>query len=177
MNNHKIACAIIGVLTLAMLWGVNQVRAKAQVAKDDRSTAEVQTKGAEQQKMIAEASLQSVDKKTADLRKVYTEWLPHFQSLKNTSDGEQKIAEAVREGDVFLLSQKFKPKKMKDGFIGNMLEAELVVEDEYSKVINWLGTLEQKIPTCRISKCAITRGDRGNDIHVEMKVEVPVIKQ
>jgi len=178
MSNHKIACLILSALILLMGYGVTKVRGKAVVARQNSDMAKIQADATEQQKQIAEIKLKSIDAKTGELRTVYAEWLPHFEAFKNTGDGEQRIAEVVREGDVFLISQKFKSKKINGGdLITDALNAELVIEDDYTKVMNWLGQVEEQIPSCRISKCVITRGDRGNNIHMELLIQVPVIKQ
>ena len=177
MSNHKIACLILSALVLLMGYSVTKVRGKAVLARQNSDMAKVQADATDQQKQIAEIKLKSLDAKTAELRNVYAEWLPHFEAFKNTGDGEQRIAEVVREGDVFLISQKFKSKKIVDGdLITHALNADLVIEDEYTKVMNWLGQLEEQIPSCRISKCVITRGDRGNNVHMELLIQVPVIK-
>jgi hypothetical protein len=56
------------------------------------------------------------------------------------------------------------------------LVADLVVEDDYSKTLNWLGRLEEAIPTCRIIRCQIVRGDRGNDVHLDLQIQIPILK-
>jgi|GEM_PF-808479 len=178
MSNHKIACILISAIVILMGYGVTKVRNKAVIAHQASDTARAQAESTEQQKQIAEIKLKSIDSKTAELRKVYKEWLPYFEEFGDTGDGEQRIAEVVRKGDVFLLSQKFKSERVDgDEIVSRLLIAELVVEDEYTKVMNWLGKLEESIPSCRIAKCSITRGDRGNDIHMELRLEVPVISK
>ncbi len=178
MNKHKAACLLLSAMILLMAFAVTKVRGKAVLARQDSDMAKAQAESAESQKKIAEIKLKSIDSQTSELRKVYAEWLPHFEAFQNTGDGEQRIAEVVREGDVFLISQKVKSEKVKEsGLITHALIADLVIEDEYTKVLNWLGKVEEQIPSCRISKCVITRGDRGNDIHMELKILVPVIKR
>jgi len=77
---------------------------------------------------------------------------------------------------VFLISQKFEAKEVdKTSIIAESLVGDLIVEDDYAKTLNWLGRLEESIPNCRITKCALTRGERGNDIHLELQVQVPIL--
>ncbi len=177
MSNHKLACLVIGLIVFLMGFGVNKVRGIAVKAKQDGETARTEAETAERQRKFAEIQLQSLSAKTSQLRDSYDQWLPHFESFRNTGDGEQRIAEVIREGDVFVLSQKFKASKIEgNGFISHSLRADLIVEDEYSKVMNWLGKLEEQIPACQIAHCKITRGDRGNDVHLEMQIQVPIVR-
>lgn len=178
MNNHKAASILILLIVGLMGFGVHKLRSKAVAARDAANVAKNQADQAEQQKKIAEIKLKTIDAKTAQLRKVYTEWLPHFESFKSSRAGEQKITDVVREGDVFLLSQRFNYQEIDKGdLISHALVADLVVEDDYAKTLNWLGKLEESIPSCRISKCRIERGDRGNNVHMELKVQVPVLNR
>ena len=178
MNNHKVASILILILVGLMGFGVHKLRAKAVTAGNAAEEAKKQAEDAEQQRKIAEIKLKTIDAKTAELRKVYTEWIPHFETFKSARAGEQKISDVVRDGDVFLLSQKFNEQELdKDDLIGYALVADLTVEDDYSKTLNWLGKLEESIPSCRISKCRIERGDRGNNVKVELKIQVPVLKK
>ncbi len=177
MNNHKAASIVILVLVLLMGFGVTKLRSKAVAAREASNTAKAQAEQAEQQAKLSEIKLKTIDAKTANIRKVYTEWIPHFEPYKNPRAAEQKITDVVREGNVFLLSQRFNDQEIDKGsLISRALIADLVVEDDYSKTLNWLGKLEESIPSCRIKKCNIVRGDRGNNIRMELKVEVPVLK-
>lgn len=75
-----------------------------------------------------------------------------------------------------MISQKFSQQKLEqEDQIKSALVADLVVEDDYAKALNWLGQIEKSIPHCRISKCVILRGDRGNDIHMDVQVQIPIL--
>lgn len=177
MTNHKTACMILVLLIAGMLYGVNQLRnaaaTKAQAAEATRTEAET----AEQQAQLAQIQLKTLESKTARLRSIYEEWEPHFKNCKTPQDAEQKIAEVIREGDVFLISQKFDARDLdKTALVSKAVVADLIVEDDYSKTLNWLGRLEESLPSCRITKCNLTRGDRGNNIHLELQVQIPVVE-
>lgn len=178
MNNHKMACILITLLIALMGFGVQKLRAKAVSVRNESNETQKKAEQAEQQKKIAEIKLKTIDAKTAELRKVYTNWIPHFEKYRNSRVAEQMISELVRDSDVFLISQRFNYQELNKGaLVSHALNAELVVEDDYSKTLNWLGKLEEAIPSCRISKLTITRGDRGNDINMELQVQVPVVQQ
>lgn len=177
MNNHKSACFLLILLTAGMLYGVNSLRNATSAARELAQMKQQEAETAEQQAQLAQIQLKTLDSKTAELRLVYGEWKPHFDAYRTPQDAEQRIAEVIREGDVFLISQKFEAREFdKASIIGETLVADLIVEDDYSKTINWLGRLEEAIPSCRITRCQIVRGDRGNDIHLELQVQIPIVK-
>lgn len=178
MNSHKTACVVILLLIGLMGYGVQKLRARAVTAKEAALSAKTEADQAEQQRKLAEIKLKTIDARTADLRKIYTEWIPHFEPYRNSRVAEQRISDSIREGDVFLLSQRYNYQELdKDDFISHALVADLVVEDDYAKTLNWLGRLEESIPSCRIARCRIIRGDRGNNIALELKLLVPVINR
>lgn len=176
MNNLKAAAFLLLFLVLFMGYGVNIIRGKSAAAGEAAAAARAQAEQAEQSRKIAEIKLKTIDAKTASLRKVYTEWIPHFESFTTPRAAEQKISEIVREGNVFLLSQRFNYQEIdKHDLISHALVGDLEVVDDYAKVINWLGKLEESIPSCRISECKLERGERGNQINMKLKVQVPVL--
>jgi len=48
------------------------------------------------------------------------------------------------------------------------------VEDDFIKTLNWLGEIESKLPTARVSSLDIARGQSGNDIHMNVVVDIPL---
>lgn len=176
MKNHQSACFLLLFLTGAMLYGVNTLRNSTDSAREMMKEALAEAETNEVQAQNALTQLKMLDSKTAELRLVYNEWKPHFENHRTPQDAEQRIAEVIREGDVFLISQKFETEEIEAGsIIKDALIANLVVEDDYAKALNWLGRLEEAIPSSRISRCEIIRGDRGNDVHLEVRLEIPIL--
>ena len=178
MNNHKMACVFLMVVIAGIVYGTQEMRSRTANAKNAADTAQMEAENAELQRSVAETNLIALERETFDLRNGFKEWLPHFASVSNPQEGEQRIVDAVREGDVFLLSQRFQLKEFQAedrGALTGVLEGELDFEDDYAKTLNWLGTLEEKVPSCRITSCNIIRGDRANNIHMKIKLEMPIM--
>ncbi len=176
MKNHQSACVLLLFLTGAMLYGVSTLRNATAKAREEASQSQSDAETAEQKAQLAQIQLKTLDSKTAELRLIYGEWKPHFEAHRTPQDAEKRIAEVIREGSVFLISQKFEAKEVDRGSaISDALVADLVVEDDYAKALNWLGRLEEAIPSCRITRCQINRGDRGNDVHLTVQVQIPIL--
>lgn len=176
MNNHKSACFLLILLIAGLLFGVSKLRNASNSARDVADSVRIEAEGAEQKAQLSDFQLKTLDSKTSELREVYAEWIPFFDSCGTPQEAEQKIVEVIRKGDVFMISQKFSKQQLEKGDqISSALVADLVVEDDYSKALNWLGEIEKSIPHSRISKCVILRGDRGNDIHMDVQVQIPIL--
>ena len=176
MSNQKVACIVLLTLIAAMIFGTQKLRNRTVGAKNADMAAQSEAENTELQRRITEANLNSLEKKTAELRQVFREWLPHFQAYQTAQAGEQRISDLVLKGGVFVMSQRFEVTQL-DGedAVVSILEADLVLEDDYAKTLNWLGQLEETVPNSRITKCRITRGERGNNVHMELKLEIPIL--
>ena len=53
--------------------------------------------------------------------------------------------------------------------------ANLVIEDEYAKVLNWLGDIEKRLPLARVKACRITGGGTLRQLRMDVSLEVPLI--
>jgi hypothetical protein len=58
--------------------------------------------------------------------------------------------------------------------IPQIVRAHLTIEDDFIKTINWLGDLESKLPSARITSLALARGQSGNDLRMDLVVDVPL---
>jgi hypothetical protein len=176
MSNQKLACIILLILIAGLVFGTQKTRNRTLVAKNADLAAQSEAENAELQRRITEANLNTLEKKTAELRQVFREWLPHFQTFQTPQSGEQRISDLVLKGGVFVLSQRFEVTNPDEtAAVRSVLVADLVFEDDYAKTLNWLGQLEEAVPNCRVTKCRLTRGERGNAVHLELKLEIPIL--
>ena len=177
MNNHKSACFVLLIFIAGMLYGVSQLRNSTASARTTSESARSEAESAEQQSQLAEIQMKSLESKTADLRRIYSEWEPDFVSYGTQHEAERRILELIREGDILPISRQFDQREVdKNERISEVLVGDLVFEDDYVKTLNWLGKLEQTIPACRITKCVLTRGDRGNNVNMELQIQIPLLK-
>ena len=87
--------------------------------------------------------------------------------------------EIVKSGQVFATSQRTEvlSNDKDNGFIPKRLRAHLIIQDEYSKTLNWLGNLEESLPSSRLSNYRLTRGLSGNDVQLEITLDWPLINK
>ena len=177
MNNHKAACVVLMIAIAAIVYFTQEYRANTSEVRDRVEDAKSSAENALFQQQIAETNLRALEAKTESIRESYQTWLPHLNRVRTPQEGEQKISQAIRKGEVFLLSQRFDMVEVspdKNSLIQKALKADLVIEDDYATTLNWLGKLEEEIPSCRIDQCRMTRGERGNDIRLEVIIQIPI---
>lgn len=178
MNDHKLACVVLLLLIAGMLYSTQEMKARTDRAADAARSAELAAENAQMQRSIAETSLIALQRDTHDLRDGYAKWGPYFAPITSPQDAEGFIADAVRKGDVFLLHRQTTVKEFQGddrGVIYGVFEGEFDFEDDYVKTLNWLGQLEEDLPSCRITRLNAIRGDRENNVRLNLKIEVPLM--
>jgi hypothetical protein len=178
MNNHKAACVVLMIAIAAIVYFTQEYRATASEVRERVEDAKSSAENALFQQQIAETNLRALEAKTESIRESYQTWLPHLNGVRTPQEGEQRITQAIRKGDVFLLSQRFDIVEVsadKNALVQKALKADLVIEDDYAASLNWLGKIEEEIPSCRIDQCRMTRGERGNDIRLEVTIQIPIV--
>ncbi|MGB3119938.1 MAG: hypothetical protein WBE58_14040 [Verrucomicrobiales bacterium] len=176
MNERKMACMILLLAIAGLAFGTQKMRGRMLAAESGAETSKMAANTAMQERTMSERSLADRKKKSMALLEFYHSWVPHLRDLNGAQSGERKVVELIKESNVFPLSQKFDEDKktVKGQLIPKSLKATLVLEDDYAKTLNFLGALEEKVPACRVDHCFVSRGGAGNDIHVELTVQIPM---
>ena len=125
--------------------------------------------------------LTNLQQQSADLLNFVAVWKPYFALVDDQQAVETGITMRVREGDLLTLSQRYKqvPHKIANedvAFLPTLMRATLVFDDNYEKLLNWLGSVEKIKPTMRVGKLDLTKGSRGGDLRMELTLEVPLLR-
>jgi len=84
----------------------------------------------------------------------------------------------VKEANLVNLAQRFELGTVKNNpSIPTAMRTYLTFEDDYPRLMNWLGDLEVKMPTLRISSVRLSKGTRPIDLRAEIILEHPLLKK
>ena len=137
--------------------------------------AAIKATTAETSRQRAQIELDKKTRETQGLRDYLDEWQPYLRMTKTESEAERMFNTKLKQGALVIWRQSFEPMKLNDeSTIPNALRARITFEDDYYKMLNWVGSLESSLPTSRVSTCRITKGAKGNDIKMDLDVEVPL---
>ena len=127
-------------------------------------------RSAEQRKMVI------LKNNTIGSRKYLNQWEPYVKQAKNAQYGEALINFRIKQAGIITLSQVYETVDHdKGGTIPKTLNAKLVFEDDYVKTLNWLANLEGSLPAIRVSNCKLSKGQSGNDIKMQLSIDIPII--
>ena len=183
MNNKHIACGIVAlfivVLVQLTLW-VQGNRTKVQNEADAAQQAETDASALLNQQ---KSQLSELRRQSTDLIEFLRIWQPYFTTIDTTIDNALRSAEVnlsmrIKDANLVNLAQKFDSTSLKgNSSIPNTMRAFLTFEDDYSRLMNWLGDLEVKMPTVRTTSARLSKGTRANDLRMEIVLEQPMLSK
>ena len=178
MKGKQVACIFLAIIVALMFFGIQKMRQKKVAMQKQADEAREKAEASETQRKDSEISLVKLRADSEELRQYFEQWLPYLSSMSDAEQEEQRVIEILKAGQVFATSQRTEvlQNEKDSGFIAKRLRAHIVIQDEYSKTLNWLGTLEESLPSSRISNYRMTSGLSGNDVQMEVTMDLPLIK-
>ncbi|MDZ4404818.1 hypothetical protein [Prosthecobacter sp.] len=176
MNPKQLACVFLLLIIGAMTYTaqiihntVGTTRAAAEEAENAAVTAETERSTAE-----IETAMFKTD--TEDVRRFLRSWLPAIDRVQTQQEAEQTIELSLRERGINLVRERKTELKMAAGnkLIPKSVLTTLTIEEEYAKVLNWLGDIERRLPTARMKVVQITGGSTGRQLKMEVSFETPI---
>lgn len=177
MNPKQLACVVlmtfIGILTY-----VGQIAHKKVAAMKESADAAAQAATtADSERQTAEILVTKTKAETDEIRRFFKSWLPFVDKIQTEQELESTIELSIRERSISLVhSRKTEVKNVRDNkYIPKSVLTTLVVEDEYSKVMNWLGDIEKRLPLARVNACQMTGGSTVRQLRLDVTLETPIV--
>lgn len=179
MNPKQIGVLLVvaGIFLAVQLGMMFQNKAKGvdvEVEKARAEEKELQTQLNAEVELLGDLQRQS-----ADLLEFVSRWKPYFALVEDQQATETGISMKVREEAMLTLSQRYLqvPHKIANKDIDSLptlVRATLEFDDNYAKLLNWFGEMEKIKPTMRVGKLSLNKGSRGDDLRMELTLEVPL---
>ncbi len=179
MNPKQIGCILLIVGMLVSVQFGMSMRRKAQAIDAEADKASVEETGLRTQLDAEMAMLQDLKRQSDELIAFVQKWEPFFAVIEEQQAAETGISMKVREANMLNLSQRYQqiPHKInnkENASLPILVRASLVFDDNYSKLLTWLGMMEKIRPTMRIGRLALSKGSRGDDLRMEVTLEIPL---
>ncbi len=176
MNGKQLACIVLLMIVGAITYGAQIVHRKAEAVVAEAEATKMDAENAASATKIADTKLTTEKHNAQNLQRFLAAWTPQIQKLASRQEVEGAIQSNTREKGVFVVNQRFEEKTNSgQRMMPRSILATLEVEDEYPKVMNWLGEMEKKVPLARVTTCRISSAATGRQIHLEVALEVPLI--
>lgn len=175
MNQKHIAALIVGLCILAFvqttLWMKDRLAA---MVKQEQAASAAAQKAANEE-IQERKKLEALTLSSSELISFLEAWEPFFSSMNTPQAAEFGISNRLKSSNLVTLSQRYESAALKDGgVIPRVMRANLTIDDNYARTLNWLGQIEKEIPTLRVSSLRISRGQTAGDIRADLVLEVPL---
>ena len=175
MNNKHIACTILGLCIAAMLWFTFQSHGKMTSMTAESSQAETAAMNADSKRQMKDAELVRLRRDNAPLLNYLAAWKPYFDQTSTENFAETKLINRAKKGGMVIITQALSANIIKEAkLINKTVKQNVTFEDDYVQCLQWLGNLEEAMPTARVADCKITKGQNENNVRMELVIEVPV---
>jgi hypothetical protein len=176
MNGKKMACVVLSIIIAIMVYCAQILHQQADDKRAAANNAESEQFMANAEKEQADIRVQASKANTETLRKFLTAWREPINRVQTQTEVEEAIQSSLRMNNLVVMSQRFEKKVISDQpVIPAVVKATIVIQDEYSKTLNWLGELERRLPLCRINTCHVTGAEEARQVQTEVALEVPLI--
>jgi hypothetical protein len=176
MQNKQIACFFI--ILLAGSLGYLILMAKKKNDEQVRlADAAVQKQNTTQLSLNnAKLNLATLKNSTAAVRQYFRLWEPELKTIDKTEKAEEAIQNTIRDSKLYALESKSTTQPVVGNkFVTKVLVSEMTLEDDFHRIINWMGSLEELRSGCRITTCSISKGSTANDVRMKIVIETPVM--
>ena len=178
MNHKHLASLLLFAVIIALGYGVKTLHTKRQAAQDAADAALGKLETTSSLRAQAQTVLSSTRESTAPLRKYFRMWLPEFEKTDSELKAKDSFNRTLkRVPNLVMFDQGMNPPapNKEAAYVVQRASGRAKFEGDYQKSIQLISMIEREIPTSRISAIEVRKGQRANDVEVQMVVEFPVI--
>jgi len=177
MNNKQVACGIIIFLIVCLVQGTLWMNGRMAGMQKEATAAKQKAEASARALRTEQKQLVDLRTSSEQLIEYLKVWQPYFDAVDSPQNAELKISLRVKEDNLVNLSQRYEVVGQKNPSLPMVMRAYLSFEDNYSRLLNWLGRMESQLPTLRVSSLRLTRGTGPNDVKMDLILEQPLMKQ
>ena len=182
MNPKQLVCLLLLIGMLLAYQIAQSLRNKATATAAEAQQASSEEETFRTQLSAEEEVLRDLERQSKSLTEFIGKWEPYFAVIEEQQAAETGISMKVREANMLNLSQRYEQlphliNNKPNPSLPTLVRATLIFDDAYFRLLNWLGMMEKIKPTMRVGKVSLSKGSRGDDLRMEMVLEVPLRKK
>lgn len=176
MNPKQIACFILLAFIGVLVYIAQIVHGKVTAMRTEAEDAITAATNAETERSTAEIKAAMVKTETEEVRRFLRAWLPSIDKMQTQQEAEQAVELSLRERNIGLIRARATELKTSasNKLIPKSVLTTLTIEEEYAKVLNWLGDLERRLPLARVKVVQVSGGSSGRQLKLDVTFETPL---
>lgn len=178
MNRKHLACILVGLLIVCIVQGTMWMKNRMAFVQSEAQKATTTANLTATQLLREKKSLSELSQSSEKLIDFLRIWEPYFSPDESPQSAELNITLKIKEDNLVSLSQRYEVVALKGNqslpYIGR---SHITLEDNYARLLNWLGRIETSIPTVRLSSLRVAKGTGKDDLRMEIIFEQPLMKR
>jgi hypothetical protein len=178
MNTKHLACVLLFAVVLGLFQGTMLLNKRMLSAITALEDATASHSNASLDRTMAQGALDKARKDTAAHRKYLEMWKPKFEQAGSEGSAKLEFNRLLKRFPtlVTFLNSTSAPVENKDmGFVNRRIANNIKLEGDAEKAFLLLSSIERDMPTSRIQDMEIRKGQRGNDVELNISVETPLL--
>ena len=178
MNRKHLAAILVAILAILLLQIVVEVRKRLNSIQNEVSEAQATATGTELLLSTERMAMRGIEDNSAEMLSYLDAWTAPLGEVDTPEAGELHVSSRVKEAGLVTLAQRFEvAANVGNDAIPRVIRAHLTFEDDYARTMNWLGNIEESMPSSRVTDLKIARGESGNDIRLSLVIDVPLLQK
>lgn len=176
MSNKHIACAVVVILIVCLIQGTAWMNKRMLGMQAEARNAAQKVNNSSLKLTLERRQLDELRTNSRQLIEYLKLWQPYFDAVDSPQTAELKISLRIKEDNLTSLSQRYEVVTQgANHSLPYVMRAYLTFEDDYARLVNWLGLVESQLPTMRISSLKLSKGTGANDLRMELILEQPLL--
>lgn len=175
MSKKHMACVVVFLVIICMAQGTLWMSNRSSKMESDARKAEQKATTSNNQLLMEKKQLGDLQKNSKGLIDYLNLWEPYFSAVDSPQNAELKFSLKIKEDNLVSLSQRYEVANQKNQSLPKLMRAQLTFEDNYVRLLNWIGRVEAELPTMRINSLRLSKGTVSDDLKVDMTMEQPII--
>lgn len=176
MNPKQIACFLLLAFIGVLVYVAQIVHGKVTAMRTEAENAVTAASNMETERTTAEIQTAMVKTDTEEVRRFLRAWLPSIEKVQTQQEAEQAVELSLRERGIGLIRTRTTELKISstNKLIPKSVLTTLTIEEEFAKVLNWLGDLERRLPMARVKIVQVAGGASGRQLKLDVTFETPL---
>jgi hypothetical protein len=178
MNAKHLACFFLFIIVALFFWSTNMLHQRWMTAMEATRDAEDRHNTANKDQADAAKVLDTVRRDTAARRKYLEMWRPKLEQSGSELAAKNEFTRMLKRFPTlvqFVTNTSGAVENKDMGYVNRRITNTVKLEGDAEKTIQLLSSIERELPTCRIAMLEIRKGQRGNDVELDLAVEFPLL--
>ena len=179
MNTKHLACVILFAVVCAFFQGTMMLNKRMLTAMEATADARTRHTTASSEHSVAKPALASARTTTAARRKYLEMWKPKFEQSGSTeTSAKNEFTRLLKKFPTLVqfVTNTSAPAENKDmSYVNRRITSTVKLEGDAEKAIQLLASIERDLATSRISMLEIRKGQKGNDVELDLAVDFPLL--